>query len=273
MEQEIAKREESRDSDSEDQNKPVEVNRDNDEDFPEAPDPIEEVNAAEEKQKEENINALNTFLKQCGSKLTKFSLNVRNKYKNSMFSHLKKSCPQLRSLEITTPVDDQFFDHKHFSIPSLESLILNGVVMTDLKLFDLLEHCPHLLNLEIELAKRLTTFSVLLIQTYAQHFVKAACSTSSSSDKIPSMAGPSSEITHTVNRTEPSSLEGAITKSPRKRLIAKITTEGKEEIHIRQARTNCFIDYLQKKVAILNSKLQKHYLSSTSTLSKASQYC
>ena len=216
--------------------------------------PTEEDTVGEANQKHQNVKAFNTFLEECGQRLTKFSLSLRNKYNKEMFTNLKKYCPRLKNLAVTTLVEDQFFEIKHFSISSLESLSLTGVIMTNIKLLDLLEHCTQLQYLEIELAKRLTINSIGLIQSYAEHFAKKLQQQSLATNGKESSQNIATEV---VSQSKHES--SRVLTSSRRRFVAKISTEGKEDTHIKQARDYLLLDYLQKKPATMTSKLRQHY--------------
>ena len=201
-------------------------------------------------QKNKNQVAFNHFLQECGPRLRKFSLTLRNRYKKDFFINIKKSCPNLQELKIVTTLEEQFFDSKHLCCPSLKSLSLSGIVMTDVKLLDLLDHCIELEYLQIDMAKRLTTLSVFLTEQFVNSFWKKenAGNDLSHSSESKTIEGDSS-LKSNGNKTG-------------KRFMAKISTDGpvgSTEVRVKRVFESCLIDFLQRQPPVVTNKIRQHY--------------
>jgi len=202
-----------------------------------APTPIPVVEtdqqANERLAKEENSTAFNSFLEQKGANLEKLYLTIRNRYKKDFLVMVRKCCPKIKHFKVVSVLDEHYFDSKHFNIPSLESLSLSGIIMTDRQLLDILDHCNHLKSIELDTAKKLTSNSILLLQSFADYFMKH-------SDDDGSLVTSATQEAETKSST------------PRTRFVAKISTVGVPSMQIKFSSNLFTIDFERNLPVDLN---------------------
>lgn len=184
----------------------------------------------ERKQRLQCQNSLNEFFSHCGSRLKRFTLFIRNRYRKDLFKDLKVRCPKLEHLKIVYHANSPaYFEPQSFALPSLTSLFLDRVTIKDNALVILLDNCPRLTTLYLESAKSLSPAAVPILEAYVN--------------------------TQYLSSQEISEADA----QPLKKFYGKISTEGDRMATIRRVSPRLDIEFAVTKRCELSDKVRYKY--------------